>query len=49
MLQIDDPDRVRLLAFVRPDALNALNDVLYDALTETLIDAEKREPEFTGI
>jgi enoyl-CoA hydratase/carnithine racemase len=37
------------LALARPEALDALTDSLYDALTETLVDAEKREPEFTGI
>src|SRR6478735_2521046 len=36
---IDDRARVRTLTLDRPDALNAFNEALYDALTEALLDA----------
>jgi enoyl-CoA hydratase/carnithine racemase len=39
MLRIEDSDRVRLLTLDRPDALNAFNEALYDALTVALRDA----------
>jgi enoyl-CoA hydratase/carnithine racemase len=39
MIRIDDADRVRLITFDRPDALNAFNEALYDATTDALIDA----------
>ncbi|MFN8052063.1 MAG: enoyl-CoA hydratase-related protein [Acidimicrobiales bacterium] len=39
MLTITDQDRVRLLTLDRPDALNAFNEALYDALAEALIAA----------
>ncbi|WP_232680166.1 enoyl-CoA hydratase/isomerase family protein [Nocardioides sp. R-C-SC26] len=38
-LQIDDADRVRTLVLDRPDALNAFNEALYDALAEALLAA----------
>jgi enoyl-CoA hydratase/carnithine racemase len=41
MLRIDDADRVRLLTLDRPDALNAFNEALYDALTDALLDAKE--------
>lgn len=39
MLTVTDRDRVRLLTLDRPDALNAFNEALYDALSEALIAA----------
>lgn len=39
MLQIEDHDGIRLLALDRPEALNAFNGPLYDALTDAIIDA----------
>ena len=39
MLTITDQDRVRLLTLDRPDALNAFNEALYDAVSEALIAA----------
>jgi enoyl-CoA hydratase/carnithine racemase len=36
VLRIDDADRVRLLTLNRPDALNAFNDELYDAVCAAL-------------
>jgi enoyl-CoA hydratase/carnithine racemase len=39
MLRIDDSDRVRVLTLDRPDALNAFNEALYDALTDALATA----------
>ena len=39
MLTIDDLERVRLLTLNRPEALNAFNDDLYDAVTAALTDA----------
>ena len=39
MLTITDQDRVRLLTLDRPDALNAFNEALYDAVSEALIEA----------
>lgn len=39
MLQIDDMKRVRTLTLDRPDALNAFNEALYDALAEALLAA----------
>jgi enoyl-CoA hydratase/carnithine racemase len=43
VLHIEDTDRVRLLTLDRPDALNAINEALYDALTEALI-AARHDP-----
>lgn len=40
MLAISDADRVRTLRLDRPDALNAFNEALYDALAEALIVAD---------
>ena len=37
MLQIDDANRVRTLTLNRPEALNAFNEALYDAVTDTLL------------
>jgi enoyl-CoA hydratase/carnithine racemase len=39
VLQIDDSNRVRTLTLDRPDALNAFNEALYDAMTIALRDA----------
>jgi enoyl-CoA hydratase/carnithine racemase len=39
ILRVDDSDRVRTLTLARPDALNAFNEALYDAVTEALLDA----------
>lgn len=39
MLTITDEDRVRLLTLDRPDALNAFNEALYDAVSDALIAA----------
>jgi enoyl-CoA hydratase/carnithine racemase len=36
MLRSDDSERVRVLTLDRPEALNAFNEALYDALTEAL-------------
>jgi enoyl-CoA hydratase/carnithine racemase len=38
-LLVEDDRRVRTLTLNRPDALNACNEALYDALTEGLLDA----------
>lgn len=42
VLQIDDQDGVRLLTLNRPQALNAFNDDLYDAVRDALNDAAGR-------
>jgi enoyl-CoA hydratase/carnithine racemase len=39
MLLIEDADRVRTLTLDRPEALNAFNEALYDALTDALQEA----------
>lgn len=39
-LEIDDGDGVRLLRWNRPDALNALDDGLWDATRDALVDAQ---------
>ncbi len=39
LLEITDGDGVRLLTWNRPDALNALNDELWDATRDALVDA----------
>lgn len=39
MLHVIDEDRVRLLTLDRPEARNAFNEALYDAVTEALIAA----------
>lgn len=39
MVITDDQDRVRILTLDRPEALNAFDEALYDALTDALIDA----------
>lgn len=39
MLHIEDDGRVRVLTLDRPDALNAFNEALYDAVTDALIAA----------
>jgi enoyl-CoA hydratase/carnithine racemase len=43
LLEIDDAEGVRLLTFNRPDALNALNDELWDAARDALIEARDLE------
>jgi enoyl-CoA hydratase/carnithine racemase len=40
MLRTEDADRVRLLTLDRPEALNAFNEALYDALADALIAAQ---------
>jgi len=40
LLEITDADGVRLLTWNRPDALNALNDELWDATRDALVDAQ---------
>ena len=40
LLEIMDADGVRLLTWNRPDALNALNDELWDATRDALIEAQ---------
>jgi len=42
VLDIEDRQRVRILTLDRPDALNAFNDDLYDAVGEALLDAAER-------
>jgi enoyl-CoA hydratase/carnithine racemase len=44
MLRSDDSDRVRVLTLDRPNALNAFNEALYDALTDALA-AALEDPE----
>ena len=39
LVDIQDADGVRLVRWNRPDALNALNDELWDATTEALVSA----------
>src|SRR5688572_23846979 len=39
MIRIDDADRVRLITLDRPEALNALNNALYDAAADALLEA----------
>ena len=39
MLTTETTDRVRVLTLDRPDALNAFNEALYDALAQALLDA----------
>lgn len=40
LLEITDADGVRLLTWNRPDALNALNDELWDATRDALVSAQ---------
>ena len=40
MLVAEDHDRVRLITFDRPEALNAFGEDLYDAATDALLDAD---------
>ena len=42
VLGVEDSGRVRVLTLDRPDALNAFNDDLYDAVREALQDAAER-------
>ncbi len=42
VLRIEDRDRIRLLTFDRPQALNAFDDDLYDAVRDALLDAAER-------
>jgi enoyl-CoA hydratase/carnithine racemase len=39
MIRIDDHARVRVIRFDRPEARNAFNEALYDAVADALIDA----------
>jgi enoyl-CoA hydratase/carnithine racemase len=39
MLHTEDSERVRVLTLYRPEALNAFNEELYDALTDALLAA----------
>jgi enoyl-CoA hydratase/carnithine racemase len=39
MINIDDAERIRLITFDRPEALNAFNSALYDASTGALTEA----------
>lgn len=39
MIKIQDADRIRLITFDRPEALNAFNSALYDATTDALAEA----------
>jgi enoyl-CoA hydratase/carnithine racemase len=39
MITTDDHERVRVITFDRPDALNAFNEALYDATTDALSEA----------
>jgi enoyl-CoA hydratase/carnithine racemase len=48
VLRVDERDRVRVLTFDRPDALNAFNDDLYDAVREALVDAAD-QPEVAAV
>jgi len=41
MLASHDVDRIRTLTLDRPDALNAFNEALYDALTDALAEADE--------
>ncbi len=41
VLRSETADRVRTLTLARPDALNAFNEELYDALSRALLDAAK--------
>ena len=43
LLRIEDCDSVRLLVINRPDALNALNMNLYDAIRDGLNEAAVRD------
>lgn len=40
MVEIADADGVRLVTWNRPDALNALNDALWDATRDALVVAQ---------
>lgn len=40
VLRVETADRVRLLTLDRPEALNAFNEQLYDALSRALLDAD---------
>ncbi|UGQ10303.1 enoyl-CoA hydratase-related protein [Yinghuangia sp. ASG 101] len=39
VIRIEDTDRVRIVTLDRPEALNAFNEALYDALCDALIEA----------
>jgi enoyl-CoA hydratase/carnithine racemase len=43
MLKVDDAERVRLITFARPEARNAFNNALYEAVADALDDASDRE------
>ena len=40
MIEITDKDRIRLIRLNRPEAKNAFNEAMYDAVTEALISAD---------
>lgn len=40
VLKIEDSERIRTVTLDRPDALNAFNDAMYDAVRDALADAE---------
>jgi enoyl-CoA hydratase/carnithine racemase len=42
VLRCEDRDRIRLVTLDRPEALNAFNDDLYDAVRDALLDAAER-------
>lgn len=42
MIHVDDRDRIRTITLDRPEARNAFDEALYDALTDSLIDAGTR-------
>ena len=42
MIKIDDADRVRLITFDRPEARNAFNTALYNAVADALAEAQER-------
>ncbi len=43
MIKVDDTDGVRLITFARPEARNAFDTALYDAVADALAEAEERD------
>src|SRR5262245_36667911 len=39
MIRVEDDGRIRVITLLRPEALNAFNEALYDATTEALLAA----------
>ena len=39
LIRVEDTDRVRVVTFDRPEARNAFNEALYDAVAEAVISA----------